>query len=148
MKIICPEFGHESSIPSKYTCDGANVSPPLLITNVPATALSLALVVEDPDAPHGNFTHWLLWDIPVAVESIHENSAPGVEGMNDFGKVGYGGPCPPSGSHRYQFTLYALDRQLNLASGMSKATLKEAMSGHIVAQSELLGRYQRGGTPS
>jgi Raf kinase inhibitor-like YbhB/YbcL family protein len=146
MRILSPEFGHAAIIPAKYTCDGANISPPLLITDVPSSARSLALVVEDPDAVSGTFTHWLLGDIPVSVEEIHENTAPGVTGENDFQKVAYGGPCPTSGTHRYVFTLYALDCQLNLQPGMTKTVLLEAMQGHVVAQSELVGHYKKGGT--
>lgn len=143
MKIISPAFSHEGNIPSKYTCDGKNVSPPLHISGVPAGAASLALVVEDPDAPSGTFIHWVVYNIPVKVEAVHENTEPGIVGRNDFDKTVYGGPCPPSGTHRYFFKLYALDRELDLTPGRSKPELDEAMKDHIIAQAELIGLYSR-----
>jgi len=143
MKIISPAFSHEGNIPSQYTCDGKNVSPPLHISEVPAGISSLALVVEDPDAPTGNFIHWVVYNIPVTVEAVHENTEPGIVGRNDFNKTVYGGPCPPSGTHRYIFKLFALDTELDLTPGRSKQELDTAMSGHIVEQTELVGLYSK-----
>ncbi len=143
MKIISPAFSHEGTIPSKYTCDGTNVSPSLHISEVPGGTRSLALLVEDPDAPGGTFIHWVVYNIPLTVEAVHENTEPGVVGRNDFNKTVYGGPCPPSGTHRYFFKLYALDAELDLTPGRSKQELEKAMEGHIVATAELMGRYSR-----
>jgi Raf kinase inhibitor-like YbhB/YbcL family protein len=144
MKIISSAFQEGASIPSKFSCDGANTSPPLQIADVPSGAKSLALIVDDPDAPSGLFTHWTVWNISPQLNTIAEGSAPkGVQGTNDFGKSGYGGPCPPSGTHRYYFKIFALDRELDLPFGAKRGQLDEAMKGHIVAQGELMGRYSR-----
>jgi Raf kinase inhibitor-like YbhB/YbcL family protein len=138
-------FNHQDAIPEKYTCDGADVSPPLTISGVPQGAESLAIIVHDPDAPGGNWDHWLLWNIAPDTTQIFENTVPegASAGMNDFGKQTYGGPCPPSGTHRYVFTLYALDRPLRLSSGARRHALEQAMQGHILAQTELIGLYTR-----
>jgi Raf kinase inhibitor-like YbhB/YbcL family protein len=146
MKITTTAFQEGGNIPSKFTCDGADANPPLRFEEVPAEAKSLALIVDDPDAPGGLFTHWLLWNIHPKTTAVEENSAPsnGVQGKNDFGKSGYGGPCPPSGTHRYFFKIFALDRQLDLAAGSKRAQLDAQMRGHIMAQGELMGRYSRG----
>jgi Raf kinase inhibitor-like YbhB/YbcL family protein len=146
MKIKAVAFQEGENIPSKFTCDGADANPPLLFEGAPAEAKSLALIVDDPDAPGGLFTHWLVWNIDPKTTTVEENSAPpnGVQGKNDFGKSGYGGPCPPSGTHRYFFKIFALDRQLDLAAGSKRAQLDAQMRGHIVAQGELMGRYSRG----
>jgi Raf kinase inhibitor-like YbhB/YbcL family protein len=144
MKITSSAFQEGASIPSKFSCDGANTSPPLQIAEVPSGAKSLALIVDDPDAPSGLFTHWTVWNISAQINAIAEGSAPkGVQGTNDFGKSGYGGPCPPSGTHRYYFKIFALDRELDLPFGAKRGQLDEAMKGHIVAQGELMGRYSR-----
>jgi Raf kinase inhibitor-like YbhB/YbcL family protein len=144
MKITSSAFQEGASIPSKFSCDGANTSPPLQIADVPLGAKSLALIVDDPDAPSGLFTHWTVWNISPQINAIAEGSAPkGVLGTNDFGKSGYGGPCPPSGTHRYYFKIFALDRELDLPFGAKRGQLDEAMKGHIVAQGELMGRYSR-----
>jgi len=145
MKITSMAFGDGGNIPSKYTCDGADVSPPLEMTNVPSGAKSLALIVDDPDAPAGDWVHWLIWNISPKTAEIHENSVPAgsTQGLTDFRTNGYGGPCPPSGTHRYLFKLYALDTTLSLGSNARKADLLEAMKGHIVAQAQLTGRYRR-----
>lgn len=144
MNISSSAFADRGSIPSKYTCDGANSSPPLAFASVPAGAKSLALVVDDPDAPGGTFDHWIVWNIPPNTTSIGEGQSPqGTSGRNGFGKSGYGGPCPPNGEHRYQFKLYALDTTLNLPAGASKADLERAMNGHTLAQAQIVGRYRR-----
>ena len=138
-------FKHNGLIPSKYTCDGADINPPLMMENVPQTAKSLALIVDDPDAPAGTWVHWVLWNISPSTKDIRENTIPqGAEqGMTDFRKRSYGGPCPPSGTHRYFFKLYALDTTLSLGPETTKASLEKAIKGHIVAQSELIGLYKR-----
>lgn len=144
MKITSSAFQEGASIPSKFTCDGGDTSPPLQIADVPATAKSLALIVDDPDAPSGLFTHWAVWNISPQTNAIAEGSAPkGVQGTSDFGKSGYGGPCPPSGTHRYYFKIFALDRELDLPAGAKRRQLDAAMKGHVLAQGELMGRYSR-----
>ncbi len=145
MKITSSAFQEGANIPSKFTCDGANVNPPLHIEQVPAQAKSLALIVDDPDAPGGLFIHWLVWSIDAKTTEIAENGVPpnAVQGKNGFGKSGYGGPCPPSGTHRYYFRVYALDQTLNLSAGASRGELDGRMKGHIVGQAELMGRYSK-----
>ena len=145
MKITSSAFQEGGNIPSKFTCDGSDISPPLQITGVPLEAKSLVLIADDPDAPSGLFTHWLIWNIPPQTNSISEGSAPkGVHGTNDFGKPDYKGPCPPSGTHRYSFKIYALDRELDLRGGAKRSQLDAAMKGHVVAQGVIVGRYARG----
>jgi Raf kinase inhibitor-like YbhB/YbcL family protein len=144
MKITSSAFQQGGNIPSKFSCDGANTNPPLQISDVPSGAKSLVLIVDDPDAPSGLFTHWIVWNISTQTSAIAEGSAPkGVFGTNDFGKSGYGGPCPPSGTHRYYFKMFALDQELGLASGAKRSQLDAAMKGHVIAQGELMGRYSR-----
>ena len=144
MKMTSPAFQMGGNIPKQFTCDGADTNPPLQIEGAPPEAKSLALIVDDPDAPSGLFTHWIVWNIDPKRNSIGEGSVPsGVQGKNDFGKSGYGGPCPPSGTHRYFFRIFALDRQLALPAGSKRAQLDAAMQGHVVAQGELMGRYSR-----
>ena len=144
MKITSSAFHQGGNIPSKFSCDAANTNPPLQISDVPPGAKSLVLIVDDPDAPGGLFTHWAVWNISPQLSTIPEGSAPkGVQGTNDFGKSGYGGPCPPSGAHRYYFKIFALDRDLDLSSGAKRGQLDAAMKGHVVAQGELVGRYTR-----
>ena len=144
MKVTSSAFQEGGNIPSKFTCDGGNASPPLQIAGVPSEAKTLVLIADDPDAPGGLFTHWLVWNIPPQTNSIAEGSAPkGVQGTNDFGKSGYGAPCPPSGTHRYYFKVFALDRELALPSGAKRSQLDGAMKGHVIAQGELIGRYAR-----
>jgi Raf kinase inhibitor-like YbhB/YbcL family protein len=144
-QISSPVFKLNQMIPSKHTCDAADVSPPLLIGNAPPEARSLALIVDDPDAPAGTWVHWVLWNVDPKTTEIRENSVPSgaVQGLNDFRKHVYGGPCPPSGTHRYFFKLYALDTALNLGPDTTKAALERAMKGHIVARGELIGLYKR-----
>jgi Raf kinase inhibitor-like YbhB/YbcL family protein len=137
-------------MPSKYTCDGVNVSPALSWINPPAKTQAYILIMDDPDAPGATWDHWLLYNIPAALEEIKEgesdgNLAEGVKkGKNSWGKVGYGGPCPPQGTHRYFFKLYALDQKLNSPWGATKDELEKAMKGHILGQATLMGKYQRG----
>ncbi len=142
MKITSSVFEHNKSIPEKYTCEGKDINPPLQISDVPEGTKSLALIVDDPDAPGGTFVHWVAFDIPVT-NQIAEKSIPGKQGANDFGRKNYGGPCPPSGTHRYFFKIYALDTTLNLAEGITKSGLEKAMQGHILASTELIGLYQK-----
>ena len=144
MKITSSAFQQGGNIPSKFTCDGSGTSPPLQITGIPPNAKTLVLIADDPDAPGGLFTHWLVWNIPPQTSSISEGSSPqGVQGANDFGKSGYKGPCPPSGAHRYSFKIFALDRELDLRSGAKRSHLDTAMKGHVIAQGELVGRYAK-----
>jgi len=144
MKITSSAFQEGGNIPSKFSCDGADTSPPLQIADVPSEAKSLVLIVEDPDAPSGLFTHWAVWNVSPQTSTIGEGSTPkGVQGTNDFGKSGYGGPCPPSGTHRYYFKIFALDLELDLPFGANRGQLDAAMKGHVIAQGELMGRYSR-----
>jgi len=144
MKITSSAFHEGGSIPSKFTCDGSDTSPPVQISDVPAEAKSLVLIADDPDAPGGLFTHWLVWNIPPQTSSIAEGSTPkGVQGANDFGKSGYRGPCPPPGTHRYSFKIFALDRELELHAGAKRSQVDAAMKGHVIARGELVGRYAR-----
>ena len=144
MKITSSAFQEGGNIPSKFTCDGVDSSPPLQIAEIPSSTKSLALIVDDPDAPSGLFTHWIVWNISPQTNEIVEGSAPkGVQGTSDFGKSGYGGPCPPPGTRRYYFRIFALDRELNLPSGTKRNQLDAAIKGHVVAQAELMGRYSR-----
>jgi hypothetical protein len=144
MKITSSAFQQGGNIPSKYTCDGADTSPALQIADIPASAKSLVLIVDDPDAPTGLFTHWIAWNISAKTGAIAEGSTPqGVQGTNDFGKSGYGGPCPPPGTHRYYFKILALDRELDLPRGSKRTQLDAAVKGHVVAQGELMGRYSK-----
>lgn len=129
-------------IPSKYTCDGENISPPLDIAHIPGEARCLALIADDPDAPVGTWVHWLAWNIPVT-HHISENEIHGMEGINDFQQHHYGGPCPPSGTHRYYFKIYALDELLDLPPKTRKSHLEKAMSEHIIGFGELMGLYKR-----
>lgn len=154
LTLTSSAFNDRSAFPAKYTCDGSNVSPPLAILDAPAGAKSLVLVCDDPDAPGGSFVHWVLYDLPPATRSLPEG-IPAFEvlrelggarqGKTDYGRVGYGGPCPPPGKpHRYQFTLYALNTVLGLKGGPTKAEVERAMEGHVVAQARIVGTYQRG----
>jgi Raf kinase inhibitor-like YbhB/YbcL family protein len=138
-------------IPRKYSGDGEDISPSLSWSGIPASAKSLALISDDPDAPMGNWVHWVLFNIP-PTETGLEEKVPSSEklengakhGTNDFHRLGYGGPCPPSGAHRYYFKLYALDSVLNLRPGVTKKDLESAMKGHVLAQGQLMGKYKRG----
>lgn len=145
MKITSSAFSHNSKIPSKYTCDGENINPPLQFVDVPSSAKSLALIVDDPDAPAKTWVHWVVYNIDPQTSEVKENSIPqgGIEGTTDFGKPGYGGPCPPSGVHRYFFKLYALDSALDLPQKAGKQIVEEKMKEHIIDQTELIGLYSR-----
>lgn len=143
MKITSKAFEHEGFIPRKYTCEGDDVSPQLDIAQVPEGTESLALIVDDPDAPMGTWVHWVVYDIPV-IGRIAENSVPGLQGTNDFKRQDYGGPCPPSGMHRYYFKLYALDRKLDLQPGITKDDLLRIMDAYVLEKAELMGRYTKG----
>lgn len=143
MKLVSPSFGHNQMIPEKFTCQGEDINPELNIAGIPVETKSLALMMDDPDAPMGTWVHWVVFDIPVATAQIQENSIPGKQGYNDFQRNDYGGPCPPSGTHRYFFKLYALDTILNLKEGIRKQELEKAMEGHILAKAELIGLYKK-----
>jgi len=144
LKITSSAFQQGGNIPPKFTCTGSDTSPPLQIAGVPSEAKSLVLIADDPDAPGGVFTHWLIWNIPPRINSIPESSAPkGVHGTNDFGKSDYKGPCPPPGTHRYSFKVFALDRELDLRGGAKRSQVDAAMKDHVIAQGELMGRYAR-----
>jgi Raf kinase inhibitor-like YbhB/YbcL family protein len=150
MMLESPAFPVNGSIPTKYTCDGGNLSPPLRWDAPPAGTASFALVVEDLDAPGGRFLHWLVYNLPAELRQLPEALPPqptvsggGIQENNDFGKLGYSGPCPPGGTHRYVFRLYALDRSLNLPRGTTEEQLLAAMEGHILARAELSGQYSR-----
>lgn len=142
LKVTSPVFKENEMIPAKYACDGVNVSIPLDIKHIPEEAKYLALIVDDPDAPNGTWVHWVVWNIPVT-NQIKENEAHGTEGINDFQQHHYGGPCPPSGTHRYFFKVYALDALLDLPVNTRKLQLEKAMSEHIIAFGELVGLYKR-----
>lgn len=144
LSITSAAFAHKGKIPGKYTCDGEDINPPLDIAELPEKAKSLVIIVEDPDAPSGSWLHWLVWNIPVT-HHIGENEVPGDQGQNDFGRNTYGGPCPPSGTHRYFFKIYALDDLLDLPDGSLRKDVEEAMRDHIVAFGELVGLYRRTG---
>ncbi|WP_342304576.1 YbhB/YbcL family Raf kinase inhibitor-like protein [Methanolobus sp. ZRKC5] len=139
--ISSSAFENGTFIPEKYTCDGENINPPLDIAGLSEDAGSLLLIMDDPDAPSGNFTHWVVWDIYQTI--IAEDSIPGIEGVNDANMVSYIGPCPPSGTHRYFFKFYALDSELDIESGSGRTLVEDAMDGHVVAYGELIGLYSR-----
>ena len=142
LNITSTAFKDGEMIPVKYTCDGKNISPPLDIKNIPEEAKSLALIVDDPDAPINTWVHWIAWNIPVT-HHLREDEVHGTEGINDFQQYHYGGPCPPSGTHRYFFKVYALDDLLELPPDTKKLQLEKAMSEHIIAFGELIGLYKR-----
>ena len=142
LSISSPSFKHEGLIPKTYTCEGTNINPPLIIEGIPEETLSLAVIMDDPDAPGGTFDHWLVWNIP-PVKVILENSSPGLEGMNSRGELGYAGPCPPSGTHRYFFKVYAVNILLETRKGASKEKLEFALQDHTIAYGELIGLYKK-----
>ena len=150
LAIQSPAFQHEGKIPPKYTCDGENISPALHWGPAPAGTVTFALIADDPDAPAGTWVHWVLYNIPSSVTNLPEKTTPMTEaemgaagGKSSFGKAGYGGPCPPNGTHRYYFKIYALDTKLTLPALAAKQELLKAMEGHIIGQGELMGTYQR-----
>jgi Raf kinase inhibitor-like YbhB/YbcL family protein len=140
--VKSPAFENNKLIPAKYTCDGEDVNPPLTIEGVPEKTKSLALIVEDPDAPAGLWVHWVVWNIP-PTGAVQENAVPGTEGLNTNKKHSYHGPCPPGGTHRYFFKVYALDTKLNLGAFAEKEDLENAMQSHVLAEGELMGLYRR-----
>jgi len=143
MQVTSAAFEHEGAIPTRFTCDGENISPELTITGIPTGAQTLAIVMDDPDAPSGTFVHWVEYDIP-PTDTIPEGAAPGTIGRNSTGGTGYLGPCPPSGpAHRYFFTVYALDVTLDLPEGADKAALLAAIEGQILDEAVLMGTYGR-----
>jgi Raf kinase inhibitor-like YbhB/YbcL family protein len=142
MKLTSPEFEHCGTIPAKFTCDGEDISPTLEIANAPDGTKTMVLIVDDPDSPSKTWLHWLVYGIAPA-SRIKENQVPGKQGMNDFGKKDYGGPCPHSGRHRYFFRLHALNVELNLPDGASRKDIEDAMQGHILDKTELMGLYER-----
>lgn len=148
--VESPAFKYGEFIPSIYTCDDINISPPLKWSGIPEGTKSIALICDDPDAPIGDWVHWVLYNIPPTTNELKENIPAekilkdgSIHGLNDWKKYGYGGPCPPSGVHRYYFKIFALDVKLNLNPGATKKQLLDAMRGHILAQGELMGKYQR-----
>jgi Raf kinase inhibitor-like YbhB/YbcL family protein len=150
IKITSPAFDEGGMIPRQFTCDGKDISPPLAWTGVPEGAKTIALISDDPDAPMGTWVHWVLFNLPATEKALSEAVPPDKElkngakqGRNDFRRIGYGGPCPPGGTHRYFFKLYALNAVLNLPAGATKAELLETMEGHILAQGQLMGKYRR-----
>lgn len=150
ISIMADTFKDGEAIPVEYTCDGKDISPALSWNRVPEDAKSIALIMDDPDAPRGTFVHWVIFNIPTNVmkleKGISKNKMLGdgsLQGTNDFRKIGYGGPCPPSGTHRYYFRIYALDTKLDLPSGATRIQVDDAMKGHIITKGELMGRYRR-----
>ena len=135
-------FENDQVIPKKFGYKHGNVSPPLKITDIPENTESLALIMDDPDAPMGMWVHWVVYNIPIALR-LDEDSIPGEQAMNDFGRSDYGGPCPPSGTHRYFFKIYALDIELSLKEGARKEDLEKAIKGHILDKAELIGLYKK-----
>jgi len=151
MVLVSPSFKSGERIPSVHTCDGKDTSPALQWSDPPPETKSFALISDDPDAPSGNWVHWVAWNIPAEARALAENlpkkgTLPDGtrQGTNDFGRIGYGGPCPPSGTHRYYFRFYALDVTLELPEATRKAQLEKAMKAHILVEAELMGKYHRG----
>lgn len=150
MKIISSAFEEGAMMPKKYTCDGIDISPALEWSLVPNGTKTFALICDDPDAPMGTWVHWVLFNLPEDIKKLSENVPPlevltngAKQGKNDFGKIGYGGPCPPGGTHRYYFKVYALDEKINVEAGITKSELLKAMEGHILSEGQLMGRYKR-----
>ena len=149
MKLTSSAFADGQPIRRQYTCDGINISPPLEWTGIPKSAKGIAIIADDPDAPPGTWVHWVVYNLPADAMGLIENlpatediKGGGLQGKNDFEKIGYGGPCPPSGTHRYFFKIYALDSELPLKAGATKADVENAMSGHVLAQAQLVGTYR------
>ncbi len=143
MRLTSTAFEHEGEIPQRYTCDGLDVSPALIIHELSPGAVSLVLVMDDPDAPGGTWDHWIAYDVAPAHEVPEDVDSLGTPGTNSWGRTGYGGPCPPNGTHRYFFTVYALDTELGLEPGADKATVLAALADHVLAEAELMGTYSR-----
>lgn len=145
MNLSSAAFGNNQLIPEKYTCQGAGINPPIDIADVPAEAKSLVLIVDDPDATSGTFTHWMVWNIDPATQTIEEGKVPAgaIEGNTSIGRPGYVGPCPPSGTHRYFFKLFAIDIILSIGADSSVDKLESEMAGHVISQGQLIGLYQK-----
>jgi Raf kinase inhibitor-like YbhB/YbcL family protein len=150
LKLTSPAFAEGSTIPEKYTCDGQDASPPLTWSDLPKGTKSLVLISDDPDAPGGTWVHWVFFNLPPSSGGLAEAMSPdknpargSIQGTNSWSKIGYGGPCPPSGTHRYFFSLYALDTLLNLTRGATARDIDASMKGHVLAEAQLMGRYQR-----
>ena len=143
LTLKSPAFESGKPIPKKYSCDGKDINQPLIIEGTPKEAKTLVLIVDDPDAPSGIFDHWIVWNIPALTIKIDENTVPGKEGLNGARQISYMGPCPPSGTHRYFFKIYALDTELSLGIGSKKKEVEKAMQDHILAKGELMGLYSR-----
>jgi Raf kinase inhibitor-like YbhB/YbcL family protein len=150
LELKSSAFEEGGIIPKKYTCDGEDISPPLIWTSLPDGTKTLALICDDPDAPGGTWVHWVIFNIPADTGDLGENVPPQKEltngarqGTNDFRKIGYGGPCPPGGTHRYYFKIYSLDTDLDLEAGASKTQLLQAMKGHVLGEEQLMGKYKR-----
>lgn len=138
-------FEHNGNIPLEYTCDGKDLAPVLNISEVPQDAKELVLIVDDPDAPMGTWVHWVLYNIPANITKIDAQNLPkeAKQGMTDFGKIGWGGPCPPSGTYRYFFKLYAINKTIDLPLGAKKSQVEKEMQGHIIEKTEIIGLYKR-----
>lgn len=141
--ITSPVFTNNNFIPEKYSCDGEDLNPPIFIDKVPAKTKSLALIIDDPDASSGSFVHWIIWNVDPKLTQIAEDSVPGVEGLNSGGRKGYTGPCPPSGTHRYFFKVFAIDTMISLTANSKKGDLEKAVKGHVLAAGEIIGLYRR-----
>jgi len=150
IKLVSRAFTEGQTIPRQYTCDGINISPPLEWTGLPKSAKTITIIADDPDAPAGTWVHWVIYNLPADTLGMVENvpatedvAGGGLQGKNDFQKIGYGGPCPPSGTHRYFFKIYALDGELPLKAGATKSEVEKASEGHIVGQAQLMGTYRK-----
>lgn len=144
MKIETPAFQEGKIIPKKYTCQGANISPPIFIIDAPKETITFVIIVDDPDAPGGTFDHWVAWNIPGTTKSLPEGAKVKDQGVNSYGEKHYKGPCPPPGKpHRYFFKLYALDTSLTIPDGVTKAQILKAIEGHVIAKAEIMGTFQR-----
>ncbi len=138
---VSSSFSNGDLIPVKYSCKGDNINPPINVSDLPNGVKSLALIIDDPDAPNGDWVHWVMWNIPLT--GVKEGSAPGVQGVNSWGRNEYGGPCPPSGTHHYHFKIYALDTELDLPNSINKYDLEKAMNDHVLAKAELIGLFSK-----
>ncbi len=150
MKITSSAFEEGSMIPEKYTCDDINVSPPLKWSSAPDGTKRFAIICDDPDAPMGTWVHWVIYNLPGDIDELPEDMSPleifpngAKQGRNDFGEIGYGGPCPPRGVHRYYFKIYALSKELDVKAGITKSELLKAMDGNILSEGQLMGKYER-----
>ena len=143
MRLTSHTFDHQGAIPERYTCDGLDVSPPLTLDGMPVGTATLTVVMDDPDAPVGTWDHWVAYDVAPTDEIPEDATSLGTSGINSWGRTGYGGPCPPDGTHRYFFTVYALDTELGLQPGADKATVLDAIAGHVLDEAVLMGRYSR-----